>query len=126
MKTILYTLLVLLICSCSSDEPYKELTINDLLGTSWAGKQIETMANGETQTMNFIILFSSEQEGVVTYLDSTGTPLQNFPIYYRIERDVMSLKGAFNGEYRVIKHSSDVIEMEAYLPNHSIITLYKK
>lgn len=126
MKVIFYILLLFTVCSCSSDEPSNRLTISDLLHTSWTGEQVETMENGEIQTINFIVLFSTEQEGVVTYLSSTGTPIQNFPIYYRIEGDVMFLKGAFNGEYRIIKHSHDVIEMEAYLPNHSLITLWKK
>lgn len=126
MKVIFYILLLFTVCSCSSDEPSNKLTLSDLLHTSWTGEQVETMENGEIQTINFIVLFSTEQEGVVTYLSSTGTPIQNFPIYYRIEGDVMFLKGAFNGEYRIIKHSHDVIEMEAYLPNHSLITLWKK
>ena len=114
------------VCGCSSDDPSNKLTLSDLLHTSWTGEQVETMENGEIQTINFIVLFSTEQEGVVTYLSSTGTPIQNFPIYYRIEGDVMFLKGAFDGMYRIIKHSKDVIEMEAYLPNHSLITLWKK
>lgn len=126
MKVIFYILLLFTVCSCSSDEPSNKLTLSDLLHTSWTGEQVETMENGEIQIINFIVLFSTEQEGVVTYLSSTGTPIQNFPIYYRIEGDVMFLKGAFNGEYRIIKHSHDVIEMEAYLPNHSLITLWKK
>lgn len=126
MKVIFYILLLFTVCSCNSDEPSNKLTLSDLLHTSWTGEQVETMENGEIQTINFIVLFSTEQEGVVTYLSSTGTPIQNFPIYYRIEGDVMFLKGAFNGEYRIIKHSHDVIDMEAYLPNHSLITLWKK
>ncbi|MDE6522354.1 MAG: hypothetical protein K2L17_06005 [Muribaculaceae bacterium] len=126
MKVIFYILLLFTVCSCSSDEPGNKLTLSDLLHTSWTGEQVETMENGEIQTINFIVLFSTEQEGVVTYLSSTGTPIQNFPIYYRIEGDVMFLKGAFNGEYRIIKHSHNVIDMEAYLPNHSLITLWKK
>lgn len=126
MKVIFYILLLFTVCSCNSDEPSNKLTLSDLLHTSWTGEQVETMENGEIQIINFIVLFSTEQEGVVTYLSSTGTPIQNFPIYYRIEGDVMFLKGAFNGEYRIIKHSHDVIEMEAYLPNHSLITLWKK
>lgn len=126
MKIVFYILILFSICSCSSDEPSNKLTDIDLLHTSWIGKQIETLEDGKTQTINFIVLFSSEQEGVVTYLNSTGVPIQNFPIYYRIEGDILFLKGAFNGEYRIIKHSINEIEMEAYLPNHSLITLCKK
>ncbi|MCM1139453.1 MAG: hypothetical protein NC453_12855 [Muribaculum sp.] len=126
MKVIFYILMLFTVCGCSSDDPSNKLTLSDLLHTSWTGEQVETMENGEIQTINFIVLFSTEQEGVVTYLSSTGTPIQNFPIYYRIEGDVMFLKGAFDGMYRIIKHSKDVIEMEAYLPNHSLITLWKK
>lgn len=126
MKIVFYILILFSICSCSSDEPSNKLIDIDLLHTSWTGKQIETLEDGKTQTINFIVLFSSEQEGVVTYLNSTGVPIQNFPIYYRIEGDILFLKGAFNGEYRIIKHSINEIEMEAYLPNHSLITLCKK
>ena len=42
------------------------------------------------------------------------------------EGSVFNLKGAFNGNYRVLKHSHDIIEMEAYLPNHSLIILTRK
>ena len=126
MKHIFYFFIFFMLCSCSSDEPNYEFTINDLLYTAWTGEQTEILENGTSQTIDFIILFSTEKEGQVTYLDSNGTPFQNFPIYYRIKGSIISFKGAFEGEYRIINHSQNTIKLEAYLPNHSIITLSRK
>lgn len=126
MKYLINFFIFFTLCSCGSDEPDYDLTINDLLYTTWTGVQTETMENGTVQTINFIILFTTEKEGMVTYLDSNGTPLQNFPIYYKIEGTIMSFKGAFKGDYRIISHSKNAIELEAYLPNHSIINLSRK
>ena len=117
---------IFILTGCKSDEPANELTIDDLLYSSWNGKKTETMENGKVQTINFIILFTTAKEGEVTFLSSAGVPIQNFPIYYRIEGGIFFLKGAFDGNYKVLKHSHNLIEMEAYLPNHSLITLYRK
>ncbi|PNP95539.1 hypothetical protein BFS16_03960 [Hoylesella timonensis] len=125
-QIFLILILPLFFVACSSDEPEKELSISDLLHSSWSGEQVETLENGSVQKIKFIILFSNEKDGMVTYLDAAGTPLQNFPIYYKIEGDLMSMKGAFEGNYKIVKHTKKMIEMEAYLPNHSIITLYRK
>lgn len=119
-------IMISLFTGCQSDEPAKELTIDDLLYSAWNGQQVETMENGTVKKISFIILFTTAKEGEVTYLSSTGVPIQNFPIYYRIEGGIFFLKGAFDGNYKVLKHSHNLIEMEAYLPNHSLITLYRK
>lgn len=130
MKTIrsifLIVLLPLFLVACGSDEPDKDLSISDLLHSSWSGEQVQTLEDGSAQEIKFIILFTNEKDGMVTYLDAAGTPLQNFPIYYKIEGGLMSLKGAFEGDYRILKHTKNMIEMEAYIPNHSIITMYRK
>ena len=119
-------IMISLFTGCRSDEPAKELTIEDLLYSAWNGQQVETMENGTVEKISFIILFTTAKEGEVTFLSSTGVPVQNFPIYYKIEGDIFHLQGAFKGDYRVLKYSDKIIEMEAYLPNHSIITLYRK
>ena len=128
MKKLLLIIgiMISLFTGCRSDEPTKELTIDDLLYSAWNGHQEETMENGTVEHIRFIILFTTAKEGVVTFLSSTGAPVQNYPIYYRIEGDLFYLQGAFKGDYRVLKHTDKVIEMEAYLPNHSLITLYRK
>ncbi|WP_290388392.1 hypothetical protein [uncultured Duncaniella sp.] len=123
---IIMGILILLFTGCKSDEPAKELTIEDLLYCSWCGQQEETMEDGNVQKIKFIMLFSSAKEGEVTFLSSAGVPIQNFPIYYRIEGGMFYLKGAFDGDYKVLKHSESIIELEAYLPNHSLITLTRK
>lgn len=119
-------ILIFILTGCKSDEPANELTIDDLLYSSWNGQQEETMEDGNVQKINFIILFTTAKEGGVTFLNSAGVPIQNFPIHYRIEGGIFYLKGAFNGDYKVLKHSDNLIEMEAYLPNHSLITLTRK
>lgn len=128
MKKLLLIMgiMISLFTGCRSDEPAKELTIDDLLYSAWNGQQVETMENGTVEKISFIILFTTAKEGEVTYLSSTGVPIQNYPIYYRIEGGLFHLQGAFKGNYRVLKHTDKVIEMEAYLPNHSLITLYRK
>ncbi|MDE5870491.1 MAG: hypothetical protein K2H22_00885 [Muribaculaceae bacterium] len=128
MKKLLLMMgiLISLFTGCKSDELAKELTIDDLLYSAWSGQQVETMENGTVKKTGFIILFTTAKEGEVTFLSSTGVPVQNFPIYYRIEGGIFHLKGAFEGEYRVLKHSRNAMEMEAYLPNHSLITLVRK
>ena len=128
MKKLLLIMgiMISLFTGCRSDEPAKELTIDDLLYSAWNGQQVETMENGTVKKISFIILFTTAKEGEVTYLSSTGVPVQNFPIYYRIEGGLFYLQGTFKGNYRVLKHTDKVIEMEAYLPNHSLITLYRK
>ena len=128
MKKLLLIMgiMISLFTGCRSDEPAKELTIDDLLYSAWNGQQAETMENGTVKKISFIILFTTAKEGEVTYLSSTGVPIQNYPIYYRIEGGLFHLQGAFKGNYRVLKHTDKVIEMEAYLPNHSLITLYRK
>ena len=52
--------------------------------------------------------------------------VQNYPIYYRIEGGIFYLQRAFKGDYRVLMHTDKVIGMEAFLPNHSLITMYRK
>ena len=128
MKKLLLMMgiMISLFTGCRSDEPAKELTIEDLLYSAWNGQQVETMENGTVEKISFIILFTTAKEGEVTFLSSTGVPVQNFPIYYRIEGDIFYLQGAFKGDYRILRHTDKVIEMEAYLPNHSLITLYRK
>lgn len=128
MKKLLLIMgiIISLFSGCKSDEPSNELTIDNLLYSAWNGQQVETMENGTVEEISFIILFTTTKEGEVTFLSSTGVPLQNFPIYYRIEGDIFYLQGAFNGDYRVLKHTDKVIEMEAYLPNHSLMTLTRK
>lgn len=119
-------IIISLFSGCKSDEPFNELNIDNLLYSAWNGQQVETMENGNVEKISFIILFKTTKEGEVTFLSSTGVPLQNFPIYYRIEGDIFYLQGAFKGDYRVLKHTDKVIEMEAYLPNHSLMTLSRK
>ena len=128
MKKLLLMMgiIISLFTGCKSDEPDKELTISDLLYSAWNGQQVETMENGAIKKTGFIILFTTAKEGEVTFLSSSGVPVQNFTIYYSIEGGIFHLNGAFTGDYRVLKHTDKVIEMEAYLPNHSLITLSRK
>ncbi len=128
MKNLLLIvgIMISLLSGCKSDEPSKELSIDDLLYSAWSGQHVVTMENGTVEKTSFIILFTTTKEGEVTFLSSTGEPVQNFPIYYRIEGNILHLQGAFNGNYRVLKNTDKVIEMEAYLPNHSLMTLYRK
>lgn len=128
MKKLLLIMgiLISLFTGCQSDEPSKELTIDNLLYSAWNGQNVETMEDGTVEKISFIILFTTAKEGEVTFLSSTGVPLQNFPIYYNIEGGIFHLKGAFKGDYRVLKHTDKVIEMEAYLPNHNLMTLTRK
>ena len=99
MKKLLLMMgiMISLLTGCKSDEPAKELTIDDLLYSAWNGQQVETMENGAVKKTGFIILFTTAKEGEVTFLSSSGVPVQNFPIYYTIEGGIFHLKGAFEG-----------------------------
>lgn len=93
MKNLLLIvgIMISIISGCKSDEPSKELSIDDLLYSAWSGQQVVTMENGTVEKTSFIILFTTTKEGEVTFLSSTGEPVQNFPIYYRIEGNILHL-----------------------------------
>ena len=98
-------ILIFILTGCKSDEPANELTIDDLLYSSWNGQQAETMENGDVQTINFIILFTTAKEGGVTFLNSAGVPIQNFPIHYKREFGIRNAIKKLNRQLEKVAYS---------------------
>lgn len=105
----------LLSVSCSHDDEPK-FGSQDLIHTTWMGKDVCYEDGEEIASTQFIAEFLTESEGRYIDCDEDGNPIGDGHFKYNIDGDMITFNGAIEGNWTIIERTKNDITLRAFRP----------